>query len=144
MKFLKDICIGITIAVILYTFVLSISTIITNTETTSEKSQKIFIINFIAGIVLIFAGNLIFNKKNRMKNNAVKYGTILAGCGLMINSIMMNWDNLADNTRIILIGLLLLVVIAYSYKKSPINNETNETNETNNEYATRQVVVHKV
>lgn len=123
MEFLKDISIGITIAVILYVFILSITTIMTNNETISEKTQKVFIWNFIAGIVLIFMGNTVFNNTNGIKNNAIRYGAILGGCGLMVNSIIMNWDYLSDTTRVVLFGLLLMVIIAYSYRKKKVIKE---------------------
>ena len=123
MEFLKDISIGITIAVILYVFILSITTIMTNNETISEKTQKVFIWNFIAGIALIFMGNTVFNNTNGIKNNAIRYGAILGGCGLMVNSIIMNWDYLSDATRVVLFGLLLMVIIAYSYRKKKVIKE---------------------
>jgi hypothetical protein len=123
MEFLKDISIGITIAVILYVFILSITTIMTNNETISEKTQKVFIWNFIAGISLIFMGNTVFNNTNGIKNNAMRYGAILGGCGLMVNSIIMNWDYLSDTTRVVLFGLLLMVIIAYSYRKKNVIKE---------------------
>lgn len=118
MEVIKNMFLGLVMALILYILVQSISVSITNGAEFEDKTQKIFIINFIIGIVLIISGNTIFGKRGSMKNKSVQYGVIFGGISLMINTVVMNWDYLSDATRVSLIGLLLLVVVWYAYYRS--------------------------
>ena len=118
MEVIKNMFLGLVMALILYILVQSISVSITNGAEFEDKTQKIFIINFIIGIVLIISGNTIFGKRGSMKNKSVQYGVIFGGISLMINTVVMNWDYLSDATRVSLIGLLVLGGVGYAYYRS--------------------------
>ena len=147
MEVIKNIGLGSIIAFIIYIFVMSISTTIIpnniNCDKFADSAQKIFILNFLIGIVLIFLGNTILKNKNKLKNQAVRYGFLLGGSSLMINSIIMNWDHLGDSTRIMLFGLLLFVLIIYSYQRDSSNNDNDNDND-NDDNNKNRIVVHRI
>jgi hypothetical protein len=153
MEVIKNIGLGSIIAFIIYIFVMSISTTIIpnniNSDKYADSAQKIFILNFIIGIFLIFLGNTILKNKNKLRNQAVRYGFLLGGSALMVNSIIMNWDHLDDSTRITLFGLLLFVLIIYSYQRNSTNNmnidnDNDNYNDDNDYNYKNRVVVHRI
>ena len=131
MGYLVDFAIGSIIGFILYVLVISISKSATADLEFNEKTQKIFIFNFISGLCLLCLAFTTFAKGGKLNNRAVKTGLLLSGFCLSLNTIIINWDFLSDNTRICLIGVCLAIVVWYAYYlDSPTNKKKKKKRET--------------
>lgn len=115
MGYLVDFTVGSIIGFILYILVISVSRSATSDLEFNEKTQKIFIINFITGLCLLCLAYTTFSKGGKLYNRSMKTGLLISGFCLSLNTIIINWDFLSDNTRIFLIGLSLAIVIWYAY-----------------------------
>lgn len=106
---------SIPIAFIYNWLVSKISDMITKDDVMKDKVHKNLIISMVAGIVALIIGFIIFGSK-RFENNIAKYGFILGGVILLVYSLVCNWDQVEDQTKLFLIGGILLTIILYSYK----------------------------
>ena len=123
--------IGSTIGFILYVLVVSISQTLTSTLEFNDKIQKIFIIKFLSAICLLCLAFTSFSYQGKLENRTVKWGLILSSIALSANTMIVNWDILSNNTKIILIGACLSVVVWYAYhlESTSDKNKDNEDNE---------------
>ena len=122
MNVVMDILIGIIMSCIIYVLAQSVSRSVTSDIEGDDKTQKIFVIDFVIGIVCLFMALTIF-RKSQFKNRALKIATFFGGGWLILNSVVFNWDCLSDATRIVLIGITLLIMVYYVYKKSSEQTE---------------------
>ena len=95
--------------------IISSSQSITSTLEFNEKIQKEFIIKFLSAICLLCLAFTSFSRGGKLQNNAMKWGLMLSGAALSINTMIINWDKLSNSTKIILIGSCLGVIIWYAY-----------------------------
>jgi putative effector of murein hydrolase len=91
----------------------------------NDKIQKGFIINFIIGLLLIFLSYSLFSKYKILENNTMKYSTFISGVYFTIISILINWTELENTTKIILMTMSIIVLISYSYQIDSNNNKQN-------------------
>ena len=115
MGYVTDFIIGSTIGLVLYVLIISSSQSITSTLEFSDKIQKEFIIKFLSAICLLCLAFTSLSRGGKLQNNAVKWGLMLSGAALSMNTMIINWDKLSNGTRIILIGSCLSVIIWYAY-----------------------------
>ena len=133
-----DFTIGSVIGIILYVLLINISRATTSKLEFNDKIQKEFIIKFLSALCFICLAFTSFSSGGKLQNRAVKWGLILSGASLGINTMIINWHELSDSTKLILIGLCLAVVVWYAYyyeySKSDNENDDEDDNEDDNEY----------
>jgi hypothetical protein len=130
MGYVAEFMIGSTIGIILYILIISISQTLTSTLEFNDKTQKIFIIKFLSALCLLCLAFTSFSYRGKLENRTVKWGLILSGAALSINTMIINWNILSDNTKIILIGLCLSVIVWYAYQ---LESKDSDGNKDNNE-----------
>jgi hypothetical protein len=80
-----------------------------------DKIQKVIIIDII-GAIVAFALAYLFFESGKLKNKIIKYGLMLGGLILAGYTILCNWYNIDDTTKIMALGGILLYIMIYSYK----------------------------
>lgn len=127
---LNDIIFAIPIGIIYNIMVYKIVDILYKEHQYKEKCQKSATVLFIAAIIGIIIAQVVFNKKNKLNNRAVRFGLIGGSLLIIFYSVIKNWNLLDDLTRLLIIGILFGVIIAWSYiraKKKNISNKNIKT-----------------
>jgi hypothetical protein len=114
---IKNIILGIIIGFLYYLLIFKISDSIYADENPTDRIQKSVLTIYVVSILSIYASNTILSKSNEFKNNMLKYGIIIGSLSLLYNSLILNWDNLNDSNKIVLLGLNFGLVIWYIYSK---------------------------
>uniref|UniRef100_A0A6C0ECP8 Uncharacterized protein n=1 Tax=viral metagenome TaxID=1070528 RepID=A0A6C0ECP8_9ZZZZ len=116
MGYLTDVLFACPIGIFYYLFVLKMCEILTCDENYNNKIKKILIISFIAGICGFVLSNYLFGVGKKMENRAVRYGVIFGSAILTINTVLFNWELLDNDTKLFIIGFILLSIIVFAYK----------------------------
>lgn len=141
MGHLLDFIVGTVISVILYVFIFSVGQNITADLEFNDKIQKGFVINFVVGLCLLCLAYTTFSKDGKLYNRAMRTGLLLSGFALLINTIVINWYSLSDNTRTLLIGVCLGLSIWYAYSlASPSKKKRKIKKKIDDEYTVDDAV----
>ena len=95
-------------------FVNKLIEILTHDTVAEARIKKNIIISFIIGIIGILIAWFIFYR-SRVKNLGVMLGLMLGSIYLMINSLILNWDKLSNDSKLFMIGSVLVALIVISY-----------------------------
>ena len=109
-----NILLSFPIAALFILFVNKLIEILTNDLKAEEKIKKNLLIAFIIGIISILIGWFVFHK-SKVKNTAVMLGLFLGALYLMINSLILNWNKLSNDSKLFMIGSTLIAFIIISY-----------------------------
>lgn len=115
MGIIKDIAIAVPLGVIYNVFIHKLTSVILSGMEYEEKYQRSLILIFCAGIVGIIIAQIIFAKKSYYKNRPMRYGMIFGSVLLIIYSLITNWEKMNDNTKLILMGIIMMGLIWYCY-----------------------------
>ena len=109
-----DILIAIPITALIILFIKKLTDIATGEIPAEEKKKKNIIISFIAGLVCILIGWKVFYE-SKLKNRPVMISLFVARTFLIVNSLFINWDGLTNDTKLFMIGVVLVGMIIVSY-----------------------------
>jgi cation transport ATPase len=109
-----NVLLSIPIAALFVLFISKLIEILTNDLKAEEKIKKNLLIAFIIGIIGILVGWFIFYR-SKVKNIAVMLGLFLGSIYLMVNSLLLNWNKLNNDTKLFMIGSVLVALIIISY-----------------------------
>lgn len=121
MGFVKNMAISIPMAIIIYMLTEKIIINITSNNIYNDRIQKSFILSFIVGLTYIIIGLTVFSEKSNLDNQALQFAMYMSGLFLIINAVVFNWNNLSDNTKIIILALTTIAFIMYSYTNKRSN-----------------------
>jgi len=109
-----DVLIAIPITILFVLFITKFIEIITNEDKAEDKIKKNLIISFIIGIIGILCAWFIFYK-SKVKNRSVMISLILGSLYLIGNSLFLNWNKLSNDSKLFMIGSVLVGLIVISY-----------------------------
>ena len=109
-----NILLAVPIAALFILFVNKLIEILTHDTIAEARIKKNLIIAFIIGIIGILVAWFIFYK-SKVKNLGVMLGLMLGSLYLMVNSLLLNWDKLSNDTKLFMIGTVLVALIVISY-----------------------------
>jgi len=112
---IKDLLIAIPIGITYNVFVHYLSNVVFSDLEYAERYQKTLIMMFIIGISTIIISFTILKSNKRYRNRAIRYGLIFGSLLLIFYSMITNWANVLDETKLFIFGTLLLVMISYGY-----------------------------
>ena len=101
-----NVLLAIPIGLLFILFVNKLIEILTHDTVAEARIKKNLIIAFIIGIIGILIAWFIFYK-SKVKNIGVMLGLMLGSIYLMINSLILNWDKLSNDTKLFMIGAVL-------------------------------------
>ncbi len=117
MGYVKDTVIGIPLSVLLYLLIEKMIIVTTCEDQFSERVQKTFVISLVVGLAMIGLGLSIFGT-GKLKNGAMEIAFYGTGGLLIFTSTVFNWDKMDDQTKIVILGIVTLYLIMYSYHKN--------------------------
>ena len=109
-----NILLSIPIAGLFILFINKLIEILTIDLKAEDKIKKTLLISFIIGIIGILIGWFIFYK-SKVKNMGVMLGLFLGSLYLMINSLLINWNKLSNDSKLFMIGSIFVALIVISY-----------------------------
>jgi len=114
-KLVRDILLSIPISLIYVFFINKITELLTSDTVYEEKIKKNIAISFICVIVGFILAYKIFSH-GKLKNRIIKYSLIFGSFILLINSIIYQWNDLSNDSKTFMIGLLLILACLFTYK----------------------------
>lgn len=78
-------------------------------------NQKYLLFLFLAGVIGIILAQTIFTSNRALKNEIIKQGLIVGGIILILYSILTYWDKMTNETKLIILGIILGFSLWYSY-----------------------------
>lgn len=119
----SNIVTGLLMGLIIYVLTEKTVIIITEENNFNDKIQKGFIISFIIGLTYIALGMTAFSENNYLENHSLQIAFMGAGIFLVLNSVFINWNNLDEETKMIILAITISGLVIYSYNNSDINRK---------------------
>lgn len=102
---------------ILYTMVANkLADLLTDEDDYANKVQEKLIILIIAGVASLVLAMMIFGKHQKLHNRMVRFGLYIGTVLLWFAGIVSNWGILSDDIKVLILSILLISLIIYSYK----------------------------
>src|SRR5438477_327574 len=108
MSLISDLIFGIPLGVILNIFIQKTAEVIFATLPYNEKYQRTMTMFFLCSIVGFFMAQTIFNTTGKLRNRIMRIGFTVASILLLFYSVLTNWDKMADETKLTIIGIVLI------------------------------------
>jgi len=109
--------IGGVIGIIYYLIICQISHNIYFENKEYNAQQKYILFVYFGGLVGLFLGS------NKLDNSALRVGLYFGSVMLVFNAMIINWQNMNAQTKLLLLGINLGLVIWYSYYKNKNNKK---------------------
>jgi cbb3-type cytochrome oxidase subunit 3 len=113
-----DIILGGVIGTVYSVFIYKLGDILSTNCNTGDRTQSTLIIMIVMGIIAMGLAVTIFNNHKKAKNRAMRYGLVTGGLLLLFYALVINWDILGDNIKVIIMGIILVASIWYVYKRN--------------------------
>tara|TARA_Y100000780_G_C13589727_1_gene380203 strand:+ start:41 stop:403 length:363 start_codon:yes stop_codon:yes gene_type:complete len=84
----------------------------------NDKIQRAFVINFVIGLILGLLSFILFSKDKIFSNYSLKLATLFTSFIFIVLSVITEWNNLIDTTKIIIVCMYLFVLLSFSYQYS--------------------------
>lgn len=114
-KLVRDILLSIPFGLLYVFFINKITELLTSDTIYEEKVKKTISISFIVVIVGFILSFKIFSS-GKLKNRIIKYTLIFGSSIILLNSIVYHWPELTNDTKALMVGILLLMSFMVSYK----------------------------
>jgi hypothetical protein len=117
---------GGVIGIIYYLIICQLSNnIFLENKSMMAIQRSIFFIYF-GGLLGLFIGS----KIDRKSNSALKIGLYFGSPLLLFNSLIINWEHMNSDTKLILLGINMGLLVWYSYYKLNDNKKTKKLKST--------------
>jgi hypothetical protein len=112
---LKEIILAIPLGILYSIFTHKIVDTVLSDMAYDTRYQKTILLLFIIGIVGIMIASTIFLSHPYFENTAIRYGLLFGSGLLMFYSLITNWHIMHDDTRFIMLAIVLAGLIWYCY-----------------------------
>lgn len=111
----NEVIFALPLGLIYYVFVQKLAEVVfPGQNDKSRQSTLAFLV--VAGIVAIVVALTFFANNKTYKNATIKNGLVVGGIILLLYPTLTNWDTLANETKLLLIGALLAGLVWYVYR----------------------------
>lgn len=114
-KIVRDILLSIPCGFLYVFFINKIIELLTSETVFEEKIKKTIAISFVIVIIGYMLAIKIF-ASGKLKNRIIKYSLIFGSSIILLNSVIYHWPQLSNDTKALMIGILLLTLFILSYK----------------------------
>lgn len=115
MGIFSDVVLSIPIGIIYNMMIHKIGEIFNSDLNYKDRVQRNLLILFGGGILGLILAMSVFGTKNKYKNRALRYGLYIGSCLLLGHSIMYNWGIMQNDSKFIVMSLVLSFLIWYTY-----------------------------
>jgi len=114
-KLVRDILISIPISILYIFFIQKLIELLNKDLLYEDKIKRTIAISFVAVIVGFVLAFKIFNYK-KTYNRIAKYSLIFGSTFIFLNSLLYQWPQLSNDTKLIIVGISLSCALIFSYK----------------------------
>jgi peptidoglycan/LPS O-acetylase OafA/YrhL len=115
MGYALNVAISVPLAIIMYMLTEKLIINLTSDNKFDERVQKSFVMGFIIGLFFIGLGMTVFAENSNMDNQSLQLALYMAGTFLILNSVLFNWNDLNEGTKIIILSISAVGIIIYTY-----------------------------
>lgn len=115
MDFITDLILSIPFGIIYYFFIDKLINVSLDEIGYDNKYQQSLIIIFIIGLIGLILAFTLFKNNPYFKNRTLQFGLILGNVLLLFYSIISNWNDIDDFTKVIIFSIMLGILIWYYY-----------------------------
>ncbi len=119
---------GGLIGIIYYLIICQISNNLFCENKNIYNSQNSILFLYFGGLIGLFLGSNIFSNNKKLNNSAIKIGLYFGSSFLIFNSMIINWDNMNSQTKLLLLGINFGLIIWFSYFNKKINKKSKKKN----------------
>ena len=121
----------IAIAIIYNIFVHHLTSMMYRDNAYEQKFSNTLTTLFVAGVAGVVIGKVFLPGSKSYNNPAVNQGFFVGGLLLIVTSLFVNWENMGEEVRLVMTGLVLgaLIWFAYQYADSDNDEEDKEVEE---------------
>ena len=133
MGWLTDLVFSVPFGIIYVIFIQKFADVIFCDDTYNDRYQKSLMLLFLAGVTAIILAQTIFTYNKTLQNEIIKHGFIIGGIILILYPIIIYWDKMTNETKLIVIAVIFggLVWYFYQYGKSDKNKNKDKNKNTN-------------
>ncbi len=111
---------GGLIGLIYYLIVCQISHNLYLVKATPLSTQRSILFLYFGGLIGLFLG---YNMNNKTANSGLRIGLYFGSSLLIFNSMLINWEYMSNETKLLLLGINFGLIIWYSYCKVNLNKK---------------------
>lgn len=111
----KDIIFGLLLSFVYVVLVNKSISLFLSDLTYSEKFQQSMLIIFMIAILSLALAYTVFSSHELYKNNIIKIGLTVGGIWIMFHSLFINWNNINEEIKLLVIGVIFGLIIWFSY-----------------------------
>lgn len=115
MGYAKNVAISMPLALISYMLTEKMIVSFTEDNKFNDRVQKHFVLGFIIGMTYIALGLTVFNEGSNIHNQSIQLALYISGGFLALNSMFFSWDDMDEETKIIILGICMVGLIVYTY-----------------------------
>jgi hypothetical protein len=116
MKIIYDILIAIPMGILYNLMVIKFGDIMNGSMQYKIKIQRNLLLAFGCAVLAWFLSQYIFGPDCKFENRAIKYGLWLGIFILLVHVILYNWNVLENDTKLIMMMLMFIILMVYSYR----------------------------
>jgi hypothetical protein len=111
---------GGLIGLIYYLIICQISHNLYLVKPTPLSTQRSILFLYFGGLIGLFLG---YNMNNKTSNSGLRIGLYFGSSLLVFNSMLINWEYMSNETKLLLLGINFGLIIWYSYYKVNLNKK---------------------
>jgi len=109
--------IGGIIGLIYYLIICQISNNLFLENKTPLTMQKSILFLYFGGLIGLYLGSSVFSDKQKLSNSSLKIGLYFGSSILIFNAMIVNWDAMNNQTKLLLLGINFGLITWYSFYK---------------------------
>lgn len=129
---ISNLFVGGIIGLIYYLIICQISNNIFLENKNIYSMQNSILFLYFGGIIGLFLGINMFSRHNKFENTSIKIGLYLGSAMLLFNSMITNWNKMNSQTKLLLLGINLGLIVWFSYYKIKSNNKKDKKIKSDN------------
>jgi len=114
-KLVRDILISIPVGILYIFFINKLIDLLNKELLYEDKIKRTIAVSFVSVIVGYVLAFKLFSYK-KTYNRIAKYSLIIGSTFIFFNSILYQWPQLENDTKLIIIGIAFIVSLMLSYK----------------------------
>lgn len=126
-----DIVLYVSIAFVYNLFIHNLASISYKNLQYNEKHECTIVMLVIFGVLGVVISKFVIESNKKYKNSVVSNGLKYGGILLLITAMFANWDNIAGEMKLLMMGGILGYLIWYSYKRDDTEESYNDENNVN-------------
>lgn len=120
------IALTISIALVYNLFIHYMTSLMFRDSAYQQKFSNTLTVLFVAGVAGVVLGKIMLPDNPRYSNIAVNNGFLYGGLLLIVTSLFVNWENMGEELRLMMMGAIFGVLIYFAYRYIDANDDDDD------------------